>query len=181
MSNIIQAEFFHVGGEDINSLEDLSAELSERIADGLELVLQGGESYSSIKTVVRFFDRNGSVTRLTQKFERMNQRKEAVFKASMSANGLKQVWLNFQSRYYVNKAYSLRKQAEHLAVQEFITAIRKLNEIAVECVDHSFRHARSNEIHDLCERAQMATGIWLFIFKPNDLLADKNELVARVM
>ena len=38
MPNIVQAEFFHVGGENITSLKQLLAECNERIIDDLEFV-----------------------------------------------------------------------------------------------------------------------------------------------
>ncbi len=176
MPNIVQAEFFHVGGKN-TSLGGLFKECGERVAEDLPLILQGVEPRSQIKTVVRFFDRDGSITAFARRFEQTEQR----FDALLSASGWRRRWLNFRSRRWAGNILALKEQAANLAAQELEASIQASDQVAVECLDNSFRPARKDELHELCEAARRATGVWLFVFEPNDLLADKNESVARVM
>lgn len=77
-ANMVQAEFFHVGGENAGSLDALFEECGERVADGLELVLQGREARSGIKTVVRFFDVGSALTALALQAEALKKRDREV-------------------------------------------------------------------------------------------------------
>ncbi len=181
MSNIVQAEFFHVGGKNVRSLQKLLEECDERIAEGHELALEGIETNSRIKTVVRFFDSDGSMTAFAREFEEANRRKEAAFAGFMEAGNWKREWMNLRSRRLAGKILALKGQAAKRAAQALKAGARLPNQIAVERQDHSFRLARKDELHELCEAAQRATSVWLFIFEPNNLLAERNEPVANVM
>lgn len=182
MPNIIQAEFFHVGGEGIFSLEALLAECCERSVDDLELALRGMKDRSSIKTVVRFSDVDGSVTAFAREFERISQLHEEAFSSFVEEDGfLRRAWLGFRSRRLVGKIIRLRKRGVRLAAQRLDAVARASGEIAVELLDHSFRPARDDEIHELCEAAHKAIHVWLFIFEPNNLFADENEQVAHAV
>jgi hypothetical protein len=179
--NIVQAEFFHVGGGDTPSLEALFDECRERVKEGLELVLQGVESRPRIKTVVRFFDESGKLTRHALKAERLHKKDRQTLQAFIHAKGLRRWWLNRQSRRLAGQSLALKKEARLLAAEQLRFAIRKSREVAIERSDHSFRHARKDEVHELAESAQNSTGVWLFVFRPNHLLSDTNTSVACAM
>lgn len=68
-----------------------------------------------------------------------------------------------------------------LAAQQLREAVRASQDVAVERSDHSFRPMRREEAYELVVAAEKATGTWLFVYKSNDLLADKNEMVACAM
>ncbi|MDP3726304.1 MAG: hypothetical protein Q8R36_03855 [bacterium] len=181
-SNVVQAEFFHVGGKNATSLEALFDECGERAADDYELMLCGVEACSQIKTVVRFFDYSGSVTAFARKFERTKQQDKDVLAAFVGANSFRRRWLGFRSRRLAGRILNLKGQGIYLAAQGLEAVTQIPNNIAVECADHSFRLARKDEIHELCESAHRAVGVWLFIFESNNyLFADKEKLIASVM
>ncbi|HUO56461.1 MAG TPA: hypothetical protein VMU27_03445 [Candidatus Paceibacterota bacterium] len=179
--NIVQAEFFHVGGGDTPSLEALFDQCRERVKEGLELELRGVESRSRIKTVVRFFDESGKLTKLAFKAERLHKKDNQVLQAFLKAKGLRRWWLNHQSRRLAGQTLALKEEARLLAAEHLRLAIRKSRDVAVEHSDHSFRLARKDETHELVESAYRSTGVWLFVFRPNHLLSDTNASVACAM
>ncbi len=64
--NIVQAEFFHIGGKENQQLGELMAEAQEWIQTAVSAILEGVPPSivgARIKTVVRFFDEDGSLTR----------------------------------------------------------------------------------------------------------------------
>ncbi|MGH2506305.1 MAG: hypothetical protein ACREGH_01530 [Minisyncoccia bacterium] len=180
-ANIVQAEFFHVGRGSTPSLEALLDECRERVKENLELVLQGVESRSGIKTVVRFFDESGKLTKLALKSEQLNKKDRQVLHDFINAKGLWRWWLNRQNRRLAGQSLVLKEKARLLGVEELRLAIRKSREVAVERPDHSFRLARKDESHELIESAQNSKGVWLFVFRPNNLLSDTNVSVVCAM
>ena len=179
--NIAQVEFFHVGGKDTPSLDVLFDECGERIADGLELVLQGCEAKSGIKTVVRFFDESGSLTKIALKAARLSRQDRALMNNFANAGGLRRWWLDIQSRRLAGQSIALKEKLRMLAAEQLREAISASRDVAVECFDHSFRPMRREEAHELIVATEKAKSAWLFVFKPNDLLANKNTAVAHAM
>lgn len=180
-ANIVQAEFFHVGGDQTPSLEALFAECGERLSDGLELVLQGHEPYSRIKTVVRFFDESGVLTNLALKAERLKKQDKELLDNFVRASGLRRWFLDRRSRRLAAQTLTLREDARVLAADQLCKTLQARREIAVERSDHSFRIAKKDETHELAESAHRSKGVWLFVFQPNNLLADTNTSVASLM
>lgn len=180
-TNIVQAEFFHVGGKDTPSLKALFAECGERVADSLELTLQGYEAHSCIKTVVRFFDETGNLTKIAIKAERIKKRNKKLLDDFTGATGLQRWLLDIKSRWLAGKIIALSEEARMLASGYLCEAIRTSHEVAVECDDHSFRSIKGNEAHEIVESASNSRRVWLFVFRPNNLLADTNTLVACLM
>jgi hypothetical protein len=171
--NIAQAEFFHVGKDaSRESLEDVMDEMAERLAEGAPL-----------KTVVRFYDEDNSLTRFTQDASALNVKKEEAYKISWDAfkNPLTKLVLSARYRRVARKVRESRSESLELARAKLTTAVKARRPVAIECDDHSFRLADNNELHELINSAQFATGVWLFMFEPNNLLADKNEIVASFM
>ena len=177
----MQAEFFHIGGEDTASLDALLEECGERVADGLELVLQGGEARSGIKTVVRFVDVENKLTALALQAEALKKRDREIMEAFPNTTGLRRWWLDRQSRTLAGKSLALKDKVRTLAAQQLRKAVKASQDVAVERSDHSFRPMRREEAHELVVAAEKAKAAWLFVFKSNDLLADKNTMVACAM
>jgi len=180
--NIVQAEFFHVGGSDM-TLEEVLRECAKRAADGHELAaVLGRETQFGIKTVVRFFDVGGSITAFAQQFGQMNQQyinKQAALLEATSWWKLR--WLDLYSHSLAGRILVLKERGVRLAVQKLNDAVRSQSKVALELSDHSYRFLRDNEVYELGEAAYNASGVWLFVFEPNNLLAEKNKLVAYVM
>lgn len=179
--NIAQVEFFHVGGRHTTSLDALFDESGERIADGLEFVLQEGEAKSGIKTVVRFYDESGALTRIARKAAELSSKNRALLNDFVKAGSLRRWWLDLQSCRLAGQSIALKEQVKLLAAEQLRKAVIASRDVAVERSDHAFRPMRREEAHELIVAAEKAKGVWLFVFKPNDLLADKNTAVAHVM
>jgi hypothetical protein len=174
--NIVQAEFFHVRGD---SLEELIQDCNQRIAENLPLKLQGNEVTSGIKTVVRFFDQKNRCTSIVRKATKFQRRKHRLT-ASLLAG--KYSWFA-HNRYnrLQEKLMSLKARARDVVQRELSKTVRSYGAVAIERWDHSFRLLRSPEAHEVIERIQQARGVWLFVFKPNDLCADVNQSVGHLI
>lgn len=179
MRNVVQAEFFHVGGA--ASLGEHLAEMGNRIADSLELCLLPDAPGPGLKTVVRFHDTTGSVTEHAQQLEWLKNERDRLIQKPCIAQWLRVVWRNIQintlSRKIEKRAPALRLRV--LAGLE--GAIRAGRPVAIEVMDHSFRPLRQNETHELLESVRRAKGLWIFVFAPNGLLADENKVIVSVI
>lgn len=179
--NIVQAEFFHVGGTETPTFEALLEECRERVKEGLELVLRGHEGRPHIKTVVRFFDETGELTRLALKADQLKRRDKKILDGLVSSTGLRRWFLNLKSRRLAGQTLALQETARLLAAHRLRDAIKASRTVAVEKFDHSFRLVRKDELHELAESATNSRNVWLFVFRPNNLLSDTNTPVASVM
>ncbi len=141
-ANTVQAEFFHVGGEDTHSLDALFEECGERVADGLELVLQGGEARFGIKTVVRFFDVEGALSALALQAEALKKRDRKVMESFSRATGLRRWWLDKRGRRLARRSLALKDRVRILAAQRLREAVEASQGVAVERSDYSFRPMR---------------------------------------
>jgi hypothetical protein len=168
MHNIVQAEFFHVGGVD-SSLELLETELQDRMSAG-----------APIKTTVRFFDEGGFVTEFVEKYQ-----KQALLPRQLLAQyNIAVRWkrLVLAHLFYASHVKQMPPAERLLHAQESFHAIAETSRvIAVECGDHSFRPIEDNELYDIKTAISRATGAWLFIFAPNELCADRNEIIAAAL
>ena len=181
MFNVVQAEFSHVGGGEVRTLAGLLAQCQERAKDGLELALQGNNRRSGIKTVVRFHDQRGRLTSITRRYEKTERRDREIFSKFLTATELRRRLLDLWGRGLAGKSQRLRTAACILAAEELRNAIQTSAQVTVEQADNRFRPMRRDEAHELLESAAQAKYVWLFIFKPNDLLADSNVPVAALM
>ncbi len=77
--NVLQFEFFHVGGPEINTVEEVFTQCAERTADSLEMVLSGHETRTGITTVIRIYDTEGKVTIWAKKIEELKNRNEYLY------------------------------------------------------------------------------------------------------
>ena len=184
MGNIIQIEFFHVGGKDTNSLAELDFEMHERIMENLPLARSGFEVGSGIKTTARFFDsEDGMLTHLVQKIETL----ENVYTHTLDLLGtsppytFRRWFLGRRLRKIGRQKRRASEYVQRFSIKTFLAVLKAASPVAVESLDRSFRPMKNDERHDVIEKAITAKSLWLFIFEPNDLCADKNKSVAHLM
>lgn len=177
--NVLQYEFFHVGGKGIGSLEDVMAECYERTVDNLPLAMAGDDTGPGIKTVVRIYDVDGRVTRWAQQVKDLEAQREIHFNGRRS-----NPFATWYTSWQIVRLNRRMDRVRQLIVGYFTEYIDKSFtgelDVARETYGHAFRLARREEYVDLRQAAIMARGLWLFIFKPNDLLADENISVVSV-
>lgn len=165
--NIVQAEFFHTDAESLNAVV---AQCVERITDG-----------SPIKTVVRFFDDDGAMTKQVLKLENLMKRRTALNTVIFNSQG---IWQRIQEVRYQRlgrKINKNKKSAQLLATAKLEMFARASRPIAIEHGEHRFRIAYRDETHEILESARAATDVWFFVFRPNFLLADTNNPVASAL
>jgi len=183
MPNIVQAEFFHVGGRNTSSLEDLFEEMSERIKESLPLALAGIETGTGIKTALRFFDQDNHLTVLTKKLQSMEDLYTSILESlgTTSPNSWHRWYFGMQLRKFAKQKSALSEKVEQAAIAACIASLQSNKPFGVERMDRSYRTIKPEERHNFQEKVQGAKGVWLFIFEPNDLCADKNKLVTTMM
>lgn len=182
MPNIVQAEFFHVGGRSTDSLEDLFDEIAERTQENYPLALAGIETNAGIKTAVRFFDQEDRLTTLTKRFEMVTGRCTAIHdRIDASPTKVGRWFLQRRLRRLYLFKLALRRQIEQVVITSCITVLQTNEPFGVERADRSFRAIKSEERYELKEKVRESKGVWLFIFKPNYLFANKNEIIVSMM
>lgn len=183
VSNIVQVEFFHVGGSATESLEDLFEEMGERVRENLPLALTGAEANPGIKTTLRFYEDGDRLTMAASEIERLKRHHDAILNQYQDSSvGKWRKWNLKNQLQKVNARWSaLREDTGEAARSSCISAILSRRPVAIERADRSFRLARPEELHELQEMALQAKGVWFFIFEPNDLLASVNKRVTSLM
>jgi hypothetical protein len=167
--NIVQAEFFLVNVR-ADSLDDMLADCAERKADDVP-----------IKCVVRFYD-NGTVTRFAKLLAWMKKKKDEHVKLGWCYSKPPRTLFDYLIWAWVDIAGDwLNERKVSVVARQLKRATRARQTIAVESEGHRFREAHRDELHELTEAARAASDVWLFVFKPNHLLADKNEFVVHAM
>lgn len=124
-ANIVQAAFFHVDGGKDHSLKELHRQIRERFRDSFRLVLATGkEAPNGIKTGVRFYDTNGSVTRQVQDAQRLEDDYTATLDVlSTTAPG------------------SLRRRRFGRKLRKIATKKQRSKVKAIKCSVRAFRNA----------------------------------------
>jgi hypothetical protein len=182
--NIVQAEFFLVGVKSAKSMRALSVQMKERLLDGLELTLATGtEVKSSIKAGVRFYDTDGSLTKKVAHIQAWEDAYTAALErlGNSSTSRFGRWWLGRRLRRLGSKKEPEKDRLVAYAAQAVIQALADKRLVGIERNDHSYRLIHRNEAYELAESVNRAESAWVFIFKPNDLLADKNEIIAASM
>lgn len=143
-------------------MNGLAREVRERANDGFRL-----------KTVVRFYDLDGSFTAYLSTIARLSKAHERAGTACHAAKGLVRSFHSWRSGRFLKKeglckARALKKSKELLA-----RALRSGEGVAVE-LDPSrpFRFVRRDEAHELLEAAKRAEGAWYFVFPFRELCDD---------
>lgn len=180
--NVVQAEFFHIGGRG-SSPEQVYAEGLSRAMTGLEDILAGmdpDEVKNHIKTCVRFYDYDGSIGKIVARAEKADKKHLEVAKKLESTDGrLRRLFLKYRLLRLLETISSERPRTHKRAVAAITSIIRKKLPMAVEYGSHHrFRFVRDDERHELLESIKSARdSSWIFYYKHNDLLADENKVL----
>ena len=168
--NIVQVEFFHVGGTTA-TLDDFLQEALDRLS-----------TCSPLKTVLRFEDVDGSLTTHAIEFTQHQWQLRAWEKTILR---MKPGWcFRFNEWRYRRSMRVFHRHREYftsLCANAAIAAFKSKRMVAVEYLDHRFRATKHNEHYELMERVRKAESAWVFIFKPNELCSDQHQGVATVM
>jgi hypothetical protein len=133
------------------------------------------------KTAVRFFDHTGEFTTVALNYQ-LNAKQEAHIRRRLFATkGIKQWWYARRHRKLSRTAAALKEKATVLLEEYLSFAARRRHTVGFEKTDFSFREARQHELQAMRDTAFHCTDCWFFVFKPNDLCADKNVGVASIM
>ena len=157
--NIIQIEFQIAPFE---SFEALQAECLERL-------VEGGRS----KTVVRFFDLDGSITRLVRRLSNLSQARERNLELFHNERGLMRAYRNWQSKKLAGKELDFTAHACCIAQKRLRIAFEAGERVLIEPGSlSSFRSVRRDEEHELLETISRPEGAWFYVFPFGELGAD---------
>lgn len=180
-NNLVQAEFFHVGGEG-STLESVLQECAERINENFELALSEVETNSRIKTVVRFFDNSGTLTAHVREESRVRGLIKRLQDQLLLGNfWLANSWYNLKLSRLYEKRTELESKRMVLTYKLLQDVVKSGKPIAVEKNDHSFRPVRDDERYDLLVAANRGKDLWLFIFKTAGILTNEPTPVTHIM
>lgn len=182
--NIVQIEFFLIDVIHQQSIEELKKELDEATEEILTLARHGIETWG-IKPTVRFFDTTGVLTKFVVRAEDVSKGRDEALKkfgeAFAQNSKLKKIFWEARRQWLHRKMSSLRTEAGMLARAHLREAIERGEEVALQRMDRSFRPLWRQEVHELLEAAESSKNVWFFVFKPNELRADENKLIASFM
>ena len=175
---LIQVEYFHITST--GSLDDVWRECMNRTMETLPDAINGlNDLGPGIKTCLRFQDvEDGTITRLALSIERLNKESDRVV-SKMISPGISWLWRKLYRWQWHRLCLTLKANIKMLerALMDHIPQAR----LAIEKTDHRYRLLRDDEKHEVLTKTKMASGFWMFVFSPNDLLSENNELVAAVM
>ncbi|MFZ1987790.1 MAG: hypothetical protein WAV21_02025 [Minisyncoccia bacterium] len=144
----------------------------------------GAESHpgdSRIKTVVRFFDDDNSVTKLIVKLGHRQQKGWTLFYALFESKGIRH--LVFRIRYRLFSFFFpdlSQKQLAAFIAKRFKKAAER-STVAIQCRDYSFRGVQKEELQKLTKSVCGAKGVWILVHRPNDLMSDSNRTLYYLM
>lgn len=167
--NIAQLEFVL---RDFESIQDIANEVLSRAADGKRVVL-----------VVRIYDSRGVLTKHARMMQVLRIRSEAFFRWMPARypemSFWRRWWIDRRKSRLAARSLDARSKLIELALSELKATIKAGRPVGVEDYPAApLRLAGRNELHELLETAGRAKSIRAFIFKPNELLADRNTPVA---
>lgn len=166
--NIVQLEFFLHKAQDIAGIY---AEALARFRDD-----------ARIKRVVRIIDIDDEIT--AQAMEAVAQKGafEAYLLYECRESRVAWFWhrlrMSRRRRKLGQKCAQARARLIETSLDRLENAANNGEGVAVEedtCAP--LRFARDNELYGLLEAARRARGVWVFVFEPNDILADSNKLI----
>ncbi len=167
--NVVQAEFLHVGSLD-QTIASMQAEYNDRLLWG-----------APIKTSVRFFDEGGFVTSYIVGLDRKVGRRDRLLTHISQAEGFAKILMYLELEYLFQKTLREEKLVQRLITEQLLAVAETTREIALEEPDRTFRPIRDDEVYDLRSAAERAKGVLVFLFKPNDLFSDTNEVIAKAI
>ncbi len=164
-ANLVQIAFFHLHYQG-KSVEAITREADERARDG-----------SSIKTIIRINDVDGHLTEAVRRLSKQTAVSETVF-AQVEASRWRVVRMIriFKAERANAEVSRLEAETKRLAVEKLEQAFLLSRDVAVERYNE-FRLVREDEMHELLESARAATCAWFFVFAPNNLFSQSNELL----
>jgi hypothetical protein len=177
--NILQYEFFHVGGRGV-TFDNLFSECDERTLDNLQLIMHGNKPGTGIKTVIRIYDTEGKITDIANKIKGLNELLD-LFSLMPRRTFIHSILINYEVDYVYKELKLLLETLSLYAIDYLNRALKESLSVAVEKDDHSFREVKKEELLDIVQSVKFSKGFWLFVFEPNNLLADKNKNVVSVM
>lgn len=173
MNYILQYEFFNVGGHN-QTMGEFFQECADRVNDTFELVMNGYEVGSAIKTVVRVPDKGCRITKLVHEMNYLRKREERLL-------------FTWHPSYIRRWASTVMRDLLRLRLKRLCKAVAahaygSLScgdnaNIAIERINYTFRHAKDNELHELRQACMNAKSYWVFVYQTSDLLATDAPLV----
>jgi len=174
---ILQYEFFLVNGP----LTDIAVESQNRLDDNLLLILSGEKPGFGIKCTIRAYDHDHMVTQWAQELSELKKERDDLLN-SFNKKNLIQKWLLHKRLDQIKvKSHDLEEFIRLYALDYIDRAFNRSVNIALENLDRSFSTIPRDDLHELKEAVSSARMYWLFVFKPNKLLADKNEIMVSLM
>ncbi len=138
--------------------------------------------HSACIAVIRFYDDDrGSITAEVKHYNEMEKVHEELVRLVIRSGGLWRWFLDISARRVAGKKQKAREVHKRLVLKRLWEIAWDPQSIAVEKRDHHFRFVREDEKHEILEAVGKGKGLWIFVFEPNDLLADSNKLVASAM
>jgi len=181
---VVQAEFFRAMfiGFGTPSLEDFMSECQERIAEDGEFLSRGPTRASRpLKTVVRFYDSTGTLLKLIQRTTKTEYWYQSLWFRCFSGTGFSARLLFLLVRLLGMQKERLRRRVRSLAVERVRMLVSNRNDLSgvvVEDSHHQLRPLRPDEAVELLETIEGSLGgMRIFVFKPNNLLSDENEIL----
>ena len=168
MSNVVQAEYFHVGGEASSPLDVIRISAERAALD------------SRIKTTLRFTDPDGTIAGLATELTKLREDRETIGKRMSGGGSFFLTWmLRFDYSSISRTEALVYKKLRSVMMLKLGADLLTTTPVAIENPDRSFRLVRPDERHELLEAITAAKGDpWLFIFETDDLLASDAALVA---
>lgn len=181
--NIVQAEFFHVGGDPDMPFASFMADMQERIQDGFNDLRAGmdvAEIRTGIKTSVRFYDYDGSITQAAAREQAAQVELSQTLLKLGEAKSLIRRYLLYRRLERLSRDVSPTNRKSHLrSIASSAALLRQKFPVAIETWDHHFRPVRANEAHEVSEAIARSRNSWIFCFAHNaDLFADENKVIA---
>lgn len=127
---------------------------------------------------IRFFDGATRITELVVQIEKLVKRRDEMVLAASKTKGLRRKILCWRCDSLSRKISLLSAFKRHRVARQLTLALQDKQEIALQCRDYSFRPMRPDEMEDLSKWVTEARGIWLFLFKPGNLLSDTQASLA---
>lgn len=149
--NLVQVEFFApLMGESLNEVLSLAFNRS----------LEGDR----IKTVVRFHDSGGRLSKAVTRLTAEESKTEHITSAW-------DVFLSMWGWSWIDRLKRRRIHTLRLA-KDLLKQAVDANQVYVENPDWTFRPIERNEAHEIVEKVSFSWAAWYFIFAPGDLGTD---------
>ncbi len=174
---IVEVEFFHVQGSGPDPLTSGLRECHERVAENLELSVRGVAARTGIKTVIRYFDETGSLTRYAIQYQALRDTVDVQMTAPFP-KGLRGRFLSWRLSVKMRQKETLRKEMFEIAIADIRKAAQSTGAVAIEDRDGEFRMVVRDELHELLIAIAKAKDAWFTVFEPNHLFSKRNEQIA---